>query len=56
MNELTQHTQRTPEIRQHFRNHLLKAQTYYTDYTNNKRKHKDIKIGLLVYAKIDKHR
>ena len=54
--ELTQHMQRTAQIRQHCRNHLLKAQTYYTDYTNNKRKPKDIKIGMRVYAKTDKHR
>ena len=42
--------------RQHCRNHLLKVQTYYTNYTSNKRKPKDIKINLRVYAKIDKHR
>ena len=53
--ELAQHMQRTAQIRQHCRSHLLKAQTYYTDYTNNKRRPKDIKIGLRVYAKIDKH-
>ena len=34
---------------------MLKAQTYYTDCTNNKRKPKDIKIGMRVCAKIDKH-
>ena len=54
--ELTQHMKRIAQIRQHCRNQLLKAQTYYTDYTNNKRKPKNIKIGMRVYAKIDKHR
>ena len=54
--ELTQHLTRTAQIRQHCREHLLKAQAQYTDYTNINRKTKEIQIGSRVYAKIDKHR
>ena len=54
--ELTQHLQRIAQIGQHCREHLLKAQAQYTDYTNSNRKTKNIQIGSRVYAKIDKHR
>ena len=43
--ELTQHLQRSAQIGQHCREHLLMAEAQYTDYANTNRKLKDIKIG-----------
>jgi hypothetical protein len=42
-------------IREHCRESLLKAHTNYTDYVNQNRMTKDIKIGQRVFAKLDKY-
>ena len=53
---LHQHLQRISQVRIHCRNHLLKAQQEYTQYTNKNRPTKEIAIGHRVYANISKHR
>lgn len=50
--ELHQHMRRIRDVRTHCRDSLLKAQATFTDYTNAKRKDKDIHIGQRVYAKL----
>jgi hypothetical protein len=51
---LAQHMNRMSIIREHCRESVLKAQASYTDYVNDKRSSKDIKIGQRVFAKLDK--
>lgn len=42
-------------IRNHCKEELLKSQSKYTDYTNQGKNTKEIKIGMRVFARLDKH-
>ena len=53
--ELNQHMQKTAQIREVCRDHLLQAQETYTTQANKGRKEKHIKVGQRVFAKIEKH-
>ena len=54
--DLNTHLSRVKEIRKHCHSSLLKAQDYYTDYTNRNRQEKSIKVGQRVWAKIDNNK
>ena len=54
--DLNAHLKRITLVRTHCRNELLKAQAKYTEYANEGREGKEIKVGERVYAKLTKHK
>ena len=54
--DLAFHLRRVGEIRKQCRENLLKAQAKYTDYANEGRLEKKIRVGQRVYAKLTKHK